>query len=214
MYVYRIIAPPPPPSIVYTQTTPPLRASLHIKDYHFRYSGQQNNLATSSIPTKNFNRSCKPTNTTTRTFNTFLGPPIRHIELQYVPSTTYTVNQLTNTPTTANIATHTFSTSIGPPTPPLRPSARSWYHQHRHSDHQCIRLRRPPRPLRHIVHAYVYQRYHSCLERSYTIAQALRPPGRLWDKHTPSSINKRHHSDLYCAYRTKKTPYVVDDFRA
>ena len=178
----------PPPRIVYTQTTPPLRASLHIKDYHFRYSGQQNNLATSSIPTKTFNMSCKPTNTATRTFNTFLGPPIRHIELQYVPSTTYTVNQLYNAPTTANIATHTFSTSIGPPTPPLRPSARSWDHQRRLSDHHCIRLRHP-RPLRHVVHAYDYQRYHSCLERPYTIAQALRPPGRIWDQ-THTEFNK------------------------
>ena len=77
-----------------------------------------------------FNMSCKPTNTATRTFNTFLGPPIRHLELQYVPSTTYTVTQLNNTPTTASIATHTFSSSIGPPTPSLRPSVRSWDHQH------------------------------------------------------------------------------------
>ena len=82
--------------------------------------------------------SCKPTNTATHTFNSFLGPPIRHLELQYVPSTTYTVTQLNNTPTTASIATHTFSSSIEPPTPPLRPSLRSWNHQHWLSDHQCI----------------------------------------------------------------------------
>ena len=63
-------------------------------------------------------------------FNTFLGPPIRHLELQYVPSTTYTVTQLNNTPTTASIATHTFSSSIGPPTQPLRPSVHSWDPQH------------------------------------------------------------------------------------
>ena len=134
MYVYRIIAPkytsiPPPP---------PFRASLHIKDCQFRYWGQQNTLTTSSIPIKTFNVSCKPTNTATRTFNTFLGPPIRHLELQYVSSTTYTITQLNNTPTTASIATHTFSSSIGPPTSPLRPSVRSWDHQHWLSDHQCI----------------------------------------------------------------------------
>ena len=85
MYVYRIIAPK------YTsKPPPPFRASLHIKNCQFRYSGQQNTLTTSSIPTKTFNMSCKPTNTATRTFNTFLGPPIRQLELQYVPSTTYT----------------------------------------------------------------------------------------------------------------------------
>ena len=125
MYVYRIIAPK------YTsKPPPPFKASLHINDCQFRYSGQQNTLTTSSIPTKTFNMSYKPTNTTTRTSNTFLGPPIRHLELQYVPSTTYTVTQLNNTSTTASIATHTFSSSIGPPTPPLRPSVRSWDHQY------------------------------------------------------------------------------------
>ena len=125
MYVYRIIAPK------YTsKPPPPFRASLHIKDCQFRYRGQQNTLTTSSIPNKTFNMSCKPTNTATRTFSTFLGPPIRHLELQYVPSTTYTVTQLNNTPTTASIATHTSRPSIGPPTPPLRPSVRSWDHQH------------------------------------------------------------------------------------
>ena len=77
-----------------------------------------------------FNMSCKPTNTATRIFNRFLGPPVRHLKLQYVPSTTYTVTHLNNTPTTASIATHTFSSSIGPPTPPLRPSVRFWDHQH------------------------------------------------------------------------------------
>ena len=135
MYVYRIIAPK------YTsKPPPPFRASLHIKDCQFRYWGQQNTLTTSSIPTKTFNMSCKPTNTATRTFNTFLGPPKRHLELQYVPSTTYTytVTQLNNTPKTASIATHTFSSSIGPPKPPLRPSVRFWDHQHWLSDHQCI----------------------------------------------------------------------------
>ena len=116
----------------YTSKSPP---SLHIKDCQFRYRGQQNTLMTSSIPTKTFNMSCKPTNTATRTFNMFLGLPIRRLELQYVPSTTYTVTQLNNTPTTASIATHTFSSSIGPPTPPLRPSVRSLDHQHRLSDH-------------------------------------------------------------------------------
>ena len=125
MYVYRIIAPE------YTsKPPPPFRASLHIKGCQFRYGGQQNTLTTSSIPTKTFNMSCKPTNTATRTFNTFLGSPVRHLELQYVPSTTYTVTQLNNMPTTASIATHTFSSSIGPPTPPLRLSVRSWDHQH------------------------------------------------------------------------------------
>ena len=125
MYVYRIIAPK------YTsKSPPPFRALLHIKDCQFRYSGQQHTLTTSSIRTKTFNVSCKPTNTATRTFNTFRGPPIRHLELQYVPSTTCTVTQLNNTPTTASIAAHTFSLSIGPPTPPLRPSVRSWDHQH------------------------------------------------------------------------------------
>ena len=82
--------------------------------------------------------SCKPTNIATRTFNTFPGPPIRHLELQYVPSNRDTVTQLNNTPTTASIATRTFSSSIGLLTPPLRPLVRSWDHQHRLSDHQCI----------------------------------------------------------------------------
>ena len=119
MYVYRIIAPK------YTsKPPPPFRASLHINDCLFRYWGLQNTQTTSSIPTKTYNMSCWPTNTATHTFNTFLGPPIRHLELQYVPSTTYTVTQLNNTPTTASIATHTFSSSIGPPTPPPRPSVR------------------------------------------------------------------------------------------
>ena len=128
MYVYRIIAPKPPPP-------PPFRTSLHIKDCQFRYWGQQNTLTT--MPTKTFNMPliCF---VSTPIFNTFLGPPIRHLELQYVPSTTYTVTQLNNTPTTARIATHTFSSSIGPPAPPLRPSVRSWDHQHWLSDHQCI----------------------------------------------------------------------------
>ena len=113
MYVYRIIAPK------YTsKPPPPFRASLHIKDGQFRYSGQQNTLTTSSIPTKTFNMSCKPTNTATRTFNTFLGPPIRHLELQYVPSTTFTVTQLNNTPTTRAL--------------PLIPSVRPYDHQHHH----------------------------------------------------------------------------------
>ena len=127
IYVYRIIAPK-----YKSKPPPPFRASLHIKDCQFRYSGRQNTgtLATSSIPTMTFNMSCKPTNTATRTFNTLIGPPIRHLELQYVPSTTYTVTQLNNTHTTASIATHIFSPSIGPPTPPLRPSVRSWDHQH------------------------------------------------------------------------------------
>ena len=58
-------------------------------------------------------------------FNTSLGPPISHLELQYVPSTTHTVTQLNDTPATASIATHTFSSSIGPPTPPLRHLVRS-----------------------------------------------------------------------------------------
>ena len=133
MYVYMIIAPK------YTsKPPPPFWAPLHIKDCQFRYSGQQNTRTTSSIPTKTFNMSCKPTNTATRTFNTFLGPQIRHLELQYIPSTTYTVTQLNNTPTTASIATNSFSSSIGPPTPPLRPSVRSWDHQQGLSDHQCI----------------------------------------------------------------------------
>ena len=155
MYVYRIIAPK------YTsKPSPPFRASLHIKDCQFWYSGQQNTLTTSSIPTKTFNMPCKPTNTATRTFNTFPGPPIRHLELQYVPSTTYTVTQFNNTPATASIATHTFSSSIGPPTPPLRPSVRSWDYPHWLSDHQCIPI--------YIVHAYDYKRYHSCLEAIYT----------------------------------------------
>ena len=61
---------------------PPLKASLHIKDYQFRYSGQQNTTTTSSIPTKTFNMSCKPTNTATCTFNAFPGPPTWHLELQ------------------------------------------------------------------------------------------------------------------------------------
>ena len=114
MYVYRIIAPK------YTsKPPPPFRASLHIKDCQFRYWWQQNTLTTSSIPNKTFYMSCKPTNTATRTFSTFLGPPIRHLDLQYVPSTPCTVTQLNNTPTTASIATQTSSSSIGPPTPPL-----------------------------------------------------------------------------------------------
>ena len=168
MYVYRIIAPK------YTSKQPPsFRTSLHIKDCQFRYWGQQNTLTTSSMPTKTFNMLCKPTNLQ------FLGPPISHLELQYVPSTTYTITQLNNTPTTASIATHTFSS----------------YHQHHHWDLQyvpgtintgcqttSVSLRRPPPPLKHIVHDYDYQRYHSCLERPYTIAPALRPPGRLWDQ--------------------------------
>ena len=122
-----IIATPHPPSIH------PFRASLHIKDYQFRYSGQQNTITTSSIPTKTFNMSCKPTNTATgpRTTNMALRTP-------KVPSATYTVTQLNNTPTTVNIVTHTFSSSIGPPTPPMRPLIRSWDHQHRLPDHQCI----------------------------------------------------------------------------
>ena len=133
MYVYSIIAPK------YTsKPPPPFRASLHIKDCQFRYWGQQNTLTTSSIPNKTFNMSCKPTNTDTRTFSMFLGPPIRHLELQYVPSTTYTDAQLNNTPATASIATHTSSSSIGPLTPPLRPSVRSCDHQHWLSGHQCI----------------------------------------------------------------------------
>ena len=138
MYVYRIIAPK------YTsKPPPPFRASLHIKDCQFRYSGQQNTLTTSSIPTKTFNMSGKSTNTATRTFNTFLGPRIRHLEVEYVPSTTYTITQLNNTPTTASIAivwvamlavagvhfvhrttytsTETFSTFMGPSTLTLRP---------------------------------------------------------------------------------------------
>ena len=123
-------SPLPPAEYTPKPTPPPFRASLHIKDCQFRYSGQQNTLTTSSMPTMTFNMSCKPTNTATRTFNTFLGPPIRHLELQHVPSTTYTVTQLNNTPTTASIATHTFSSSIGPPTPALRPSVRFWDHQH------------------------------------------------------------------------------------
>ena len=55
-----------------------------------------------------------------------------------VPSAAYTVTQLNNMPTTVNIVIHTFSSSIGPPTPPMRPSIRSWDHQHRLPDHQCI----------------------------------------------------------------------------
>ena len=117
--------------------------SIHPNHHHhleLHHTSRTANFDTESnkIPTKTFNMSCKPTNTATRTFNTFLGPPIRHLELQYVPSTTYTVIELNNTPTTASIATHTFSSSIGPPTPPLRPSVRSWDHQHRLPDHQCI----------------------------------------------------------------------------
>ena len=130
MYVYRIIAPK------YTsKPPPPFRTSLHIKDCQFRYSGQQNILMTRSIPTKTFNMSCKPTNTATRTFNTFLGPPIRHLELQYVPSTTCTATQFNNTPTTGSISlsylqfvnrttnttTETFSTFLGPSKLTLRP---------------------------------------------------------------------------------------------
>ena len=118
--------------------------------------------------------SCKPTNTATRTFNTFLGPPIRHLELQYVPSTTYTVTQLNKMPTTASIATHTFSSSIGPPTPPLRPSVCPVTIR-TDSQTTSVSLRRPPPPIKHIVHAYDYKRYHSCLERPYTKAAALRP---------------------------------------
>ena len=52
-----------------------------------------------------------------------------------VPSATFTVTQLNNAPTTVNIVTHTFSSSIGPPTPPVRPSIRSWDHKHRLPDH-------------------------------------------------------------------------------
>ena len=75
--------PPPPPKYT-SKPLPPFRASLHIKDYQFRYSGQQNTITTSSIPTKTFNMSCtcKPTNTATRTFNAFPGPPTLHLELQ------------------------------------------------------------------------------------------------------------------------------------
>ena len=77
----------------------------------------------------------------------------------------------------------------------LRTSIRPFDHQHHHWDLQyvpgtintgsqttSVSLRRPPPPLKHIVHAYDYKRYHSCLERPYTIASVLRPPGRLWDQ--------------------------------
>ena len=136
MYVYRIIAPkytPKPP--------PPFRASLHTKDCQFRYWGQQNILTTSSIPTKTFKMSCKPTNTATRTINiSSLDHPNKALRTSIRPfhSTTYTATQLNNTPTTASIATHTLSSSIGPPTPPLRPLVRSWDNQHWLSDHQCM----------------------------------------------------------------------------
>ena len=126
MCVYRIIAPK------YT-SKPHHHLELHHTPRTANFDTQANKLTNDqqhTRATRTFNMSCKPTNTATRTFNTFLGPPIRHLELQYVPSTTYTVTQLNNTPTTASIATHTFSSSIGPPTPPLRPSVRSCDHQH------------------------------------------------------------------------------------
>ena len=107
------------------------------------------------------------------------------------------------------------SSSIGPPTPPLRSLQYVPRTINTNSQTTSVSLRRPTPPFKHKVHAYYYKRYHSCLERPYTIAPALRPPGRLWDQtHTPSSINKRHHSDIYCAYRTTKTPHIVDDLRA
>ena len=131
MHVYRIIAPrytsKPPPT--------PFRASLHVKDCQFRYSGQQNTLTTSSIPTKTFDMSCKPTNTATRTFNTFLGPPIRQVRTsirpfdhlhctsikQYAYDREHCHSYLQFVHRTTNTTAETFSTFLGPSTLTLRP---------------------------------------------------------------------------------------------
>ena len=118
MYVYRIIAP-----------------SIHPNHHHhleLHYTSRTANFDTegNKIPLRPAACPLRPLIcfVSPPIFNTFLGPPKRHLELQYVPSTTYTVTQLNTT--SASIATHTFSSSIGPPTPPLRPSVRSWDHQH------------------------------------------------------------------------------------
>ena len=122
MYVYRIIAPK------VTSKPSPFSASLHIKDCQFRYRGQQNTLTTSSIPTKTFNMSWKPTNTATRTFNTFLGPPIRHLDhlhrhsiKQHAYDREHCHSYLQFVHRTTNTTTETFSTFLGPSTLTLRP---------------------------------------------------------------------------------------------
>ena len=126
------------------------------------------------MPTKTFNMLCKPTNlqyvpwTTNKALRTSIPPfdhlhrhSIKHYDREHCHSYLQFVHRTTNT------TTETFSTFLGPSTD---------------SQTTSVSIRRPPPPLKHIVHAYDYQRYHSYLERPYTIAPALRPPGRLWDQ--------------------------------
>ena len=144
MYVYRIIA------RKYAYKPPqPLRALLHIKDYQFRYSKQKKNtLTTSSIPTKTYNMSCKPTNTATRTFkyvpwttNKALRTLIRpfdhlhyHLIKQHAYYGKHCHSYLQYVHRTTNTKTETFIAFLGPSAPTIRPPVHSEDGLHHHLD--------------------------------------------------------------------------------
>ena len=142
------------------------------------------------MPTMTFNMLCKPTIlqyvpwTTNKALRTSIRPLDhlhRHSIKQHAYDREHCHSYLQFVHRTTNTTNETFNTFLGPSTLTLRlETIYSVYCFE--SQTTSVSLRRPPPPLKYIVHAYDYQRYHSCLERPYTIAPALRPPGRLWDQ--------------------------------